>query len=191
MTPLDFFTAGRVPPEDFSPEEQGWAQRGLHFFHAESGYFALQSTRPQTPAFALNDLPIGLCSWIVEKRRAWSDCGGDVERRFTKDDLLTTVMIYSMTQSFGTSARYYYEAAHRPWQPSHQRMPVVEAPTGVAAFLNEVVLQPRRWAEKYYNLKRWSVSPSGGHFAPMEEPEALIADIREFFRPLRGSRQRT
>jgi pimeloyl-ACP methyl ester carboxylesterase len=187
MTPLDFFSGGRVPPEDYSSAEQGWADRNRHFFLAEAGYYALQSTKPQTPAFALNDSPVGLCSWIVEKRRSWSDCGGNVEKRFSKDDLLTTVMLYWMTQSYGTSARYYYEAAHHPWQPAHNRTPVVEAPTGIAVFLNEVVLQPKRWAERYYNLQRWSVFPSGGHFTPMEEPEALVGDIRQFFRPLRNT----
>jgi pimeloyl-ACP methyl ester carboxylesterase len=182
MNPLDFATGGSVPPEDFAPQESGWAQKNRHFFAAEAGYFALQSTKPQTVAFALNDSPAGLCSWIVEKRRTWSDCGGDVETRFSKDDLLTTVMLYWVTQSFGTSARYYYEAAHRPWQPAHTRFPVVEAPTAIAVFLNEVVLQPKRWAERYYNLQRWSVFPSGGHFAPMEEPQALIDDLRVFLR---------
>ena len=93
--------------------------------------------------------------------------------------------IYWVTQSFGTSARYYYEAAHNQWKPSHNRKPVVEAPTGIAVFLKEVMLMPRKWAERYYNLKRWTVMPSGGHFAPMEEPERLVEDVRAFFRPLR------
>jgi pimeloyl-ACP methyl ester carboxylesterase len=146
----------------------------------------LQSTKPQTIAYALNDSPVGLCSWILEKRRTWSDCGGDVEKRFTKDELLTTMTLYWVTQSYGTSARYYYEAAHNPWQPAHNRTPVVEAPTGIAVFLKEVILLPRRWAERYYNLKRWTVMPSGGHFASMEEPQRLVEDIRAFFRPLRG-----
>lgn len=186
MTPLDFFSGGTVPAEDFAPEELAWAQRNRHFFQAESGYYALQSTKPQTIAFSLNDSPVGLCSWLLEKRRSWSDCGGEVERRFSKDDLLTTVMLYWLTQSFGTSARYYYEAARHPWQPAHGRTPVVEAPTAIAVFLNEVVLQPRRWAERYYNLKRWTVHSSGGHFAPMEEPQVLVDDIRTFFRELRS-----
>jgi pimeloyl-ACP methyl ester carboxylesterase len=186
MSPLDFFSGGAVPAEDYAEGEKGWADRNRQFFMNEAGYYALQCTKPQTAAYALNDSPIGLCSWILEKRRTWSDCGGDVESRFSKDDLLTTVMIYWLTQSYGTSARFYYEAAHRPWRPAHDRTPVVEAPTGVAVFLNEVVLQPKRWAERYYNLKRWSIFPTGGHFAPMEEPAALIADISAFFRPLRG-----
>jgi pimeloyl-ACP methyl ester carboxylesterase len=121
----------------------------------------------------------------VEKRRTWSDCGGDVERRFSKDELCTTMTLYWITQSYGTSARYYYEAAHNLWKPSHQRQPVVEASTGVSVFLKEVMLMPRKWAERYYNLKRWTVMPSGGHFAPMEEPQRLVEDIRAFFREIR------
>jgi pimeloyl-ACP methyl ester carboxylesterase len=133
----------------------------------------------------LNDSPVGLCAWILEKRRTWSDCDGNVEKRFTKDELLTAMTLYWVTQSFGASARYYYEAAHNLWQPSHTRTPVVEAPTGIAVFPKDVILLPHRWAERYYNLKRWTIMPSGGHFAPMEEPELLLKDIRAFFRPLR------
>jgi pimeloyl-ACP methyl ester carboxylesterase len=185
LTPLDVFSGGTVDPADFGPDEQGWAQRSENFWRHDAGYFAIQTTKPQTVAFALNDSPVGLCAWIVEKRRSWSDCGGVVERRFSKDDLLNTVMLYWVTQSYGTSARYYYESKHHPWQPSHNRVPVVEVPTGAAVFLKEVALQPRRWAEHYYNLKRWTVFPSGGHFAPMEEPQVLIEDLRTFFRTLR------
>jgi pimeloyl-ACP methyl ester carboxylesterase len=95
------------------------------------------------------------------------------------------MLLYWVTQSFGTSARYYYEAAHNVWRPSHHRTPVIEAPTAVAVFPEDNVLMPRRWAERYYNLQRWTVMPSGGHFASMEEPERLVADIRAFFRALR------
>jgi pimeloyl-ACP methyl ester carboxylesterase len=172
-------------PSEYSAEERGWLEQTQRFWREESGYFALQSTKPQTLAYGLNDSPVGLCAWIVEKRRTWSDCGGQVERRFTKDELLTTVMLYWVTESIGSSVRYYYEARHHPWQPSHTRTPVVEAPTGVAVFPREVVLLPRRWAERYYNLKRWTVMPAGGHFAPMEEPERLVDDVRAFFRPMR------
>ena len=186
MAALDLFTGGGAAPEDYADGEQDWAQRNREFFLNEAGYFGMQTTKPQTVAFALNDSPIGLLSWILEKRRSWSDSAGDVERRFSKDDLITTAMIYWLTQSYGTSARYYYEAAHRPWRPSHGRTPVVEAPTGVAVFLREVILQPRRWAERYYNLRRWTVYPSGGHFAPMEEPAVLARDIGAFFKTLRN-----
>ena len=186
MIPLDVFIVSMPEAADYGPDEAGWYDKNMNFFAAESGYSALQTTKPQTLAFALNDSPVGLCSWILEKRRTWSDCDGDVEKRFSKDDLCTTMTLYWITQSFGTSARYYYEATHNPWQPAHDRTPIVEAPTGVAVFLKEVILMPRKWAEGYYNLKRWTTMPSGGHFAPMEEPELLINDVREFFRPLRG-----
>ena len=126
-----------------------------------------------------------MAAWIVEKFRTWSDCGGDVETRFTKDDLCTTAMLYWATGSYGTSARYYYECTHNPWRPSHDRQPVVEAPTGVGVF-KDVVLLPRKWAERYYNVKQWTAMPRGGHFAPMEEPELLVQDVRRFFRRLRG-----
>jgi pimeloyl-ACP methyl ester carboxylesterase len=186
MAPLGFFGGEDAPmPEDYAPEEKTWLQRTSEFMDDGSGYMHEQRTRPQTLAFALNDSPAGLCSWILEKRRAWSDCAGDVGRRFSKDDLCTTMTIYWITQSFGTSARYYYEAAHNQWKASHNRKPVVEAPTAIAVFLKEVILMPRKWAQRYYNLKRWTVMPSGGHFAPMEEPERLVEDIRAFFRTLR------
>jgi len=187
LASLGFFGGSDGPvPEDFALDEQGWLERNRNFISNESGYMQLQSTKPQTVAYALNDSPAGLCAWILEKRRTWSDCGGEVERRFTKDDLCTTMTLYWATESFGTSARYYYEARHNLWTPSHNRRPVVEAPTGAAVFLKEVMLMPRKWAERYYNLKRWTVLPSGGHFAPMEEPERLVEDIRAFFRPLRS-----
>lgn len=188
MINLDALSGGAdgPRPEDFTADEAPWQARNQTFLTQGSGYSALQMTKPQTPAFGLNDSPVGLAAWLVEKRRGWSDCGGDVERRFTKDDLLTTIMIYWVTGSIGSSMRYYYETAHRPWAPSHRRWPVVEAPTGIALLPNEVMLQPRRWAERYYNLRHWSVLPRGGHFAPMEEPERLVEDIRVFFRPLRG-----
>jgi pimeloyl-ACP methyl ester carboxylesterase len=188
MVNLDALSGGAdaARPEDFSADELPWQAKNQAFLTQGSGYSALQMTKPQTPAFALNDSPVGLAAWIVEKRRSWSDCGGNVESRFSKDDLLTTIMIYWVTRSIGSSMRYYYETAHRPWVPSHRRWPVVEAPTGIAVLPHEVMLQPHRWAERYYNLRHWSVLPRGGHFAPMEEPERLVEDIRTFFRPLRS-----
>jgi pimeloyl-ACP methyl ester carboxylesterase len=185
LAPLDVFLGTLPDRSEYAPDEQGLFEKNVHFFTAESGYSAIQATKPQTLAFALNDSPAGLASWLVEKRRTWSDCGDDVERRFTKDELLTTVTLYWVTQSFGTSARYYYECTHNPWRPSHSRTPVVEAPTGVGVF-HDVVVLPRKWAERYYNLKHWTPMPRGGHFAPMEEPALLVEDVRAFFRPLRS-----
>jgi pimeloyl-ACP methyl ester carboxylesterase len=174
-----------IGEDDWSNEEAGWRQKNAAFYEDQLGYFLIQATKPEALSYAMDDSPLGLCAWLIDKRRSWSDCGGHVERRFSKDDLLDSVMLFWLTQSLGSSARTYYEGAHVPWRPVHDKLPVVQAPTGVALFLHEVVLHPRRWAERYYNLKRWTVHPSGGHFAPMEEPEILVKEIRAFFRPLR------
>lgn len=186
LVPLDIAAGGDGPrPDDFASGERPWIEEAARFRAAEYGYALLQKTKPRTPSFSANDSPAGLLAWIVEKRRTWSGCGGDVERCFTKTDLIDTAMIYWITQSFGSAARLYYESSTRPWTPSHDRQPVVEAPTAVPVFPHEVLHQPRKWAERYYNLKRWTVMPTGGHFGPMEQPEALVPDIRAFFATLR------
>ncbi len=184
-TPLTAF-AGRPLDASEYGDETHLLEHNARYSRDERGYASIQCTRPQTLAYALDDSPVGLCAWLVEKRRSWSDCGGDVERVFSRDELLTTVGLYWLTHSFGSSARFYYEAAHHPWRPSHDRQPVVEAPTGVARFPRDVLVMPRRWIERYYNLQRYTEMPRGGHFAPMEEPALLVDEIRGFFRPLRG-----
>jgi len=136
-------------------------------------------------SYGFTDSPVGLCAWLVEKRRNWSDCDGDVERRFSKDELLTSVMLYWLTASYGTSARYYAEARRHPWQPSHRGDPVVSAPTGIALFEGDLCHWPRRSLEKHFNLMRYTRFPKGGHFGPMEEPERIADELRAFFRPLR------
>jgi len=126
---------------------------------------------------------VGLAAWIVEKFRTWSDCGGDVERRFTKDELLTNVMIYWVTGSINASFWPYYARYHAPWPIGDGQR--IEVPTAYAAFPKEIVRPPRSWAERMYNIRRWTVMPAGGHFAALEEPEALAGDVRAFFREYR------
>jgi pimeloyl-ACP methyl ester carboxylesterase len=184
LHPLDL-SAPLPDQAEFAPDEQGWFEQGRRFLATEQAYFWIQATKPQTLAYAMHDSPLGQCAWIVEKLRAWSDCGGDVERRFTKDELLTTVMLYWLTDSFVHSLRFYSDLLTHPWTASHAREPVVQAPTAVAVFPGEMLLWPRSWTERYHNLKRWTRMPSGGHFAAMEEPERLVADIRAFFSGLR------
>lgn len=184
--PLDLFFCPLPEAGEFADDEKGWAERNAHFFAAESGYSAIQATKPQSLAYGLNDSPVAQCAWILEKRRSWSDCGGDVEKVFSKDELLTTMMIYWVTQSGGSAARYYYECAHHPWQPSHNRSPRVEAPSGIAIFENEVLHWPRRWVEKTYDVRRYRRFPQGGHFVPAEQPTLLVDELRAFFRPLRA-----
>lgn len=185
LLPLDLFLGPLPDRSEYGPGEEAWYEKNLQFFAGEAGYSAIQTTKPQTLAYGFNDSPVGLAAWLVEKRRTWSECNGDVERRFTKDELLTTCTLYWVTQSFGTSARYYYECVHNPWRPSHDRRPIVESPTGVGVF-NDIVILPRAWTERTYNLQHYTMMPRGGHFAPMEEPELLVDDIRTFFRGLRG-----
>jgi pimeloyl-ACP methyl ester carboxylesterase len=150
------------------------------FFEAERGYFLEQSTRPQTIGYALDDSPAGLAAWIVEKFRSWCDCGGDVEKKFTKDDLLTNITLYWVTQSGASSARIYYE--NQRAAPVQRR---VEVPTACAVFPKEISIPPRRWVEAQYNLTRWTEMPRGGHFAAMEEPDLFVDDVRAFFRTVR------
>jgi pimeloyl-ACP methyl ester carboxylesterase len=139
----------------------------------------------QTLSYSLHDSPAGLCAWLVQRRRAWSDCGGEVGRCFSKDELIDNVMLYWVTDSFVSSARYYTEAAAYSWTPSHRRSPVVEAPTGYTLFLPDTIALPRDWIPAYYNVTYARERESGGHFAPAEQPEAVVEDIRATFRTLR------
>lgn len=169
--------------EQLSEEEQAFLRQMERWRQEEAGYSMIQGTKPQTLAYGLNDSPAGLAGWIVEKFRSWSDCGGDVERRFTKDELLTNIMIYWVTQTINSSTRLYYEQRHNPWTLGEGER--ITVPTGVASFPGEIARAPRSWFERACNLQRWAEMASGGHFAAMEEPERLVEEIRAFFRPLR------
>lgn len=184
------FDLGRLGPDEYSPEERPRFERMLQRVGSATAHLKVHSSDPQTLAYAFQDSPVGLAAWIVERRRSWSDCGGDVERRFSKDDLLTTVGLYWLTRTIGTSMRFYWENMRLAWKPSHDRSPVIEAPTGIAVLPYELLFIPRRRAEEKTNLVHWSELPAGGHFAPAEEPERLVEDIRACFRPLRGGAPR-
>jgi len=153
------------------------------FLNEETGYQRIQGTKPQTLGYALNDSPAGLAAWIIEKFRTWSDCGGQIERRFTKDELLTNIMVYWVTESITSSVRLYCEAQRSGMFPPRGLR--VDVPTGCAIFPREMFRPPRAWAEKVYNVQRWTELPAGGHFAAMEEPQRFVDDVRAFFRPLR------
>jgi microsomal epoxide hydrolase len=153
------------------------------FQQTETGYQAIQSTKPQSLAYGLTDSPAGLAGWIVEKFRTWSDCGGDVESAFRRDDLLTNVMAYWVTGTIGSSTRLYYESMQGGTFPAPE-VPIT-APTGVAVFPREIFTPPKRWVANHYNLQHWSELPRGGHFAAMEQPELFVEDVRTFFRMLR------
>jgi pimeloyl-ACP methyl ester carboxylesterase len=179
------YSNGLPEESEFGPDEAGWFKQNVDFFNKESGYGYIQLTKPQTLGVALNDSPAGLFAYIIEKRRTWADTHGDIESRFSKDHLCATATIYWVTETITTAARFYKECIHNPWKASHSRWPQVEAPTALGVFTADVLLSPRSWSEKYYNLQQYRVHKSGGHFAPYEEPDTVIKDIRDFFQTLR------
>jgi microsomal epoxide hydrolase len=175
------------PPEQPVPlgaEEQADLAAMARFGREESGYAALQGTKPQTLAMALEDSPAGLLAWIVEKFHGWSDCGGHPENAFTRDLLITNAMLYWLTGTIASSLRLYWESRRSGlWSAP---APYVGIPTGVARFPREEIIRPpRAWVERQYNVTWWTVMPRGGHFAAMEQPELLARDLQGFFSTLR------
>ncbi len=177
-----------LQPPDAKPEALTEAeQKRLAYsnqFNAEgTGYQAIQGTKPQTLAYGLTDSPAGLAGWIVEKFRAWSDCRGDVESVFSKDELLTNISVYWFTGTINSSTRLYYE------QRKSAKLAIMDGkiakPTGCAVFPKELYNAPRAWAERAYDIRHWSTFESGGHFAAMEKPAELAADLRKFFATVR------
>ena len=163
--------------------EQALMTQRDKWFDDEGGYNHIQGTKPQTLAYGLNDSPAGLASWIVEKYRTWSDCGGDVEKSYTKDELLTIVTIYWVTQTISSSTRMYFENQKNLWvMEQDQKVP---APAGMAMFPQEISKPPREWGERSYDVRRWTEMTQGGHFAALEEPQLLAEDVRAFFRDFR------
>lgn len=181
-------TDGGVPryagdPADLTPEERDWLARGAQWLAAEGAYGAIHRTKPQTAAVGLTDSPAGLAAWIVEKLRAWADADGDVERSFTRDEILTLVTEYWLTGTIGSSMRMYAANAATPPEQLARR---VEVPSGFALFPGDILRPPRAWLERTTHLVHLTEPPRGGHFAAFEEPELYARDLREFFRPYRG-----
>ncbi len=168
---------------DMTAEETLYVEELAHFLKEETGYQIIQGTRPQTLAFGLNDSPLGLAAWIIEKFRIWSDCDGDIESVHSKDALLANISLYWFTGAIGSSFWPYYARLHGPW-PIPDDGPII-VPTAHAAFPTEIVRPPRSLAERVYtDLRQWTVMAKGGHFAAMEQPEALAADVLKFLRSL-------
>lgn len=171
-------------PADLSPEERDLIAEGANWAAAEGAYAAMHRTKPQTASFGLTDSPVGLAAWIVEKMRAWSDCGGDIERAFSKDEILTNVTIYWLTGTIGSSMRMYNANAAISRAELARR---VEVPSGFALFPGDITRPPRAWLERTANVVRVAEPERGGHFAPFEEPELYAQELRDFFRPYRHS----
>jgi len=165
-------------------EEKEFLATAARWYEEEGAYAHMHRTRPQTAAYSLNDSPAGLAAWILEKFRAWSDCGGDLLSHFTRDQLLTNLTLYWMTQTIASSMRMYRANGKTPLQFSREDF--VRPPVALACFPKEILQPPRSWVQRGYNLNRWTKMPRGGHFAAMEEPQLLAGDMRAFFRELRG-----
>ena len=170
------------------PEEEAWAERWEREQALENGYRTQQATKPQTLSYAMMDSPVGVAAWIVEKFHGWSDIeGDDIESVHSKDTLLTNIMVYLVTRTFNTASWIYYgrrEEGGRILSPESRR---VEVPTAAAVFPRELLTwPPRSYAERLYNIVRWTEMPRGGHFAALEAPELLVEDVRAFARDLRA-----
>jgi pimeloyl-ACP methyl ester carboxylesterase len=181
---LNFVTVS--PPKDGPPltdEEQARFAQLLEWRKDGAGYQEIQGTRPQTLGYGLEDSPAGLCAWIVEKFRAWSDTDGDPERSFARDRLLDNITLYWVTGTATSSCRIYWEMR----QAGRAAIPqaYVGVPTGIACYPAEITKMPRRWVEQRYNVVHWAEPPRGGHFAAMEVPDVFVDDVRAFFRLVR------
>jgi pimeloyl-ACP methyl ester carboxylesterase len=169
-----------VPPADLTDEEQAFFAEVAEWGATEGAYAAMHRTKPQTAAVGLSDSPAGLAAWIVEKLRSWSD---DFERAFTRDEILTNITIYWLTETIGSSMRMYRaNAAIAPAQLARR----VEVPSGFSIFAGDIVRPPRAWLERTANVVRATEPSRGGHFAPFEEPELYAQELRDFFRPFRS-----
>jgi pimeloyl-ACP methyl ester carboxylesterase len=181
---LNGISGAPPPPEpDQTPEERAWRRAVTAFFAAERAYFDEQSTKPQTVAFALSDNPLGTAAWIVEKLKGWSDSTNELEPPFTKDQVLTNVMLYLVSNAVGTSVWFYRGFVDDP--PGAGRVMV---PTGFASFPREMphLNPPQTVLARSVNLAHYTKMLRGGHFAFWEQPELMVADVRQFFRKLRS-----
>jgi pimeloyl-ACP methyl ester carboxylesterase len=190
LTDVPFWHAFQKP-HDASSDERAYFAAMDAWQQTEGAYAMIQGTRPRTLGDALDDSPAGLAAWLVEKFQRWSDCGGDVERCFTKDELIDHVMMYWLSRTGGSSLLPYYDLVHASmgrWilEKVKDLLARTKVPAAFALFPRDVSHAPRRWAERFFEVERWTEMPRGGHFAAHEEPELLADDLRAFFRPLRS-----
>ena len=192
LTDVPFWHAFRKP-DDPSVAERAYFARLESFMQRDAAYALIQGAYPSSLSPGLVDSPVGLAAWIVEKFQRWSDCGGDPETRFTKDELLTNLMIYWATRTIGSSFQPYADfttSGALTWmvEAFKQWMGSKAMPAAFAMFPKDLSSPPREWAARFFDVQRWTPMPRGGHFAAMEEPQLLVDDLRAFFRPLRAAR---
>jgi pimeloyl-ACP methyl ester carboxylesterase len=189
LTEIPYHHILTTPADKLNAAEKKYLQAITKWQMTEGAYGMIQGTKPQTLAYGLNDSPVGLAAWIVEKFHTWSDNHGNIENCFTKDELLTNVTIYWVTQTINSSFRHYVEARNDMIQimynPLNKLNPFdrtgkkVEVPTGVAESKIDL-LPPKEFTDKFFNIQRWTKMPGGGHFTAMEHPDLLADELREF-----------
>jgi pimeloyl-ACP methyl ester carboxylesterase len=163
-----------------TPAEKVFLDQLNHWLKEETGYQWIQGTKPQTLAYGLTDSPAGLAAWVTEKFRSWSDCGGVIDNAIRRDDLLANISLYWFSGAIGSSFWPYYARMHGPWPIPEGR--TVDVPTGYAEFPKEILRPPRSLASRTYtDIRRWTEMKKGGHFAALEQPHALAAEVTGFF----------
>ncbi len=170
------------PGEKLLPEEEEFRQRVNSWSVAEGAYGAIQSTKPQTLSYALNDSPVGLCAWLSEKFYNWSDHERALDEVISKDELLGNISLYWFTQTLPSSARIYWENSRKPL--TFGKDDRIKIPVAFARFPKELPTPPRTYIERGYNIRQWTEMPAGGHFAALEQPKLLAADVQKFFRSI-------
>ncbi len=176
----------RHPDGPQTKEEKNWEEKFERNQILENGYRTQQATKPQTLSYAMMDSPIGVAAWIIEKMRGWSDINNnDIESVYSKDTLLSNIMVYLVTKTFNTASWIYYGRREEGGRFLPKKGLPIKVPTAVALFPKEYLeWAPRSYVERIYNIKRWTEMEKGGHFAALEQPELLIKDIRDFARSL-------
>jgi len=176
----------RHPDGPQTQEEKEWQERFKKEQRIEDGYRTQQATKPQTLSYAMMDSPVGVAAWIIEKMSGWSDIkNNDIESVYSKDTLLSNIMVYLVTKTFNTSSWIYYGRREEGGRFLPKEDLPLKVPTAAALFPKEYLeWAPRSYVERIYNIQRWTEMPKGGHFAALEQPDLLIKDIREFAKTL-------
>jgi len=178
----------RHPDGPQTQEEKEWQERFKKEQRIEDGYRTQQATKPQTLSYAMMDSPVGIAAWIIEKMRGWSDIdNGDIESVYSKDILLSNIMVYLVTKTFNTASWIYYGRREEGGRSLPKEHLPLKIPTAVALFPKEYLeWAPRSYVERIYNIQQWTEMPKGGHFAALEQPDLLIKDIKDFNKKLKN-----
>jgi pimeloyl-ACP methyl ester carboxylesterase len=179
FTPGTLPSSAQIAEPPLSEAELAFVEAGLRWRRRHGHHMLIQSTVPDMVAVGLGDSPAGLAAYLVEKYRRWSDCDGEIERRFSKDQLCDWLTMYWATGTIASSMRLYWGERADRWRPAKGE--VIEVPAAAAIFPGEIVNPPREWTARLLtDLRRWTEMPRGGHFAAHEEPELLAEDVIEF-----------